>query len=314
MSENDDGKFTNTQDAWDKAQEMLDGSPTDETPSAEVEETPEADPVENVDSEQLAEKDDIPTKISDLVKEEEQPTADKVVDSTPQWDRETLLNINGEDISLGELIDGRMRDKDYTQGKQALADESRRLEKADELYTMLQGDTVGTIAQLALEANLIDEAQFNEVAKSTVNPKTRSLLADDNPADLEKQISEAVQAQLQSVLNQNPALRQVADDQRKAQILQTLDEIGTRYNQTLDDDDRSAILQKAVDENEPNLELVFLRLQSQLEASRANVARIEDAAGGKQSVTNLPKEMNVRPKSTAEAFELAEQKLSLRGG
>lgn len=276
----------------------------------EVVETPvSVEPQESVDEdavvpEQPADgelEQPLPTKLADLIKAvEEQSDED-----SPQIDDDTVFEVDGEKKTLKELKEGYLRRKDYTKKTQQTAEFSRENERAVALYDALKGDPTSTIAQLALEAQLIDQAQFEAVTAGRQQSVARSGLLEQPGID-EDTISALVAAKVAEVLNEDQAITSVRQSQRTNQIVDSLRALEGKYELALDDADRAAVLQTAVDMQEPNLEVVLLQMLRQVESEGAVRDRVKQAAGGKLNSTKVPKEVNPRPKSVREAWQMAE--------
>lgn len=305
MNEEANGRFASVADAFAAAEQALAGDAVDaEDTPVSVEAQPLAeDAVEDIEQPVEAESEqNIPQKLADLlVEEEEQPdTSD-----SPTISDDTVFVVGDEELTVRELKDRGLRLKDYTQKTQQLADERRELGKASELWDMLKDDPTSTIAQLALEANLIDEAQYEAVTAGRKKSVAKSGLLDQPGVD-QSSIEELVAAKVAEVLGQDEAISKVRQRERSAQVFDSLRALEGKYSLNLDDADRAAVLQTAVKMEEPNLEVVLLRMLRQVEEKESARDRVKQASSGKHSTTAVPKEKAPRPKSIRDAWQMAE--------
>lgn len=280
---------------------LHDGNPGESTASVEVDTqtTPEVEPIEGEQPTDEVEA-DRPQRLADLVKETEQPEKD-----SPSVDFDSVIEVDGEEMTIRDLYDRGLRMKDYTQKTQELADQRRELEKAEEVWNLLQDDPVATIAQLALEAQLIDRSQFEAVMAGRPQTQERSGILDQSQQS-EVDIDALVAAKVEEVLQQNPQLEKVRREQRSAEVLSNLKALEGKYDLSLEDADRAAVLQMAVKDKEPNLEVVLLRMLRSIEASTEIRDRVKDVSSGRRKSTTPPKETNPRPKNIREAWAMAE--------
>lgn len=280
---------------------LPDGNPGSSTSSVEID-TPTTLEAEPIDGEQPTDDVDAdrPQRLADLVKDgEEQPEEDSTV-----VDFDTVIEVDGEEMTIRELYDRGLRMKDYTQKTQELADQRREMEKAVEVWDMLQEDAVGTIAQLALEAQLIDRSQYEAVMAGRPQTQDRSglLESQENKVDIDALVA----AKVEEVLRQNPQMQKVEREQRSTEILGSLKALESKYALELEDADRAAVLQMAVKEKEPNLEVVLLRMLRTIEVNEEIRDRVKSVSSGKRKSTTPPRETNPKPKNIREAWAMAE--------
>jgi hypothetical protein len=286
--------------ADDEALEEL----TDEAP--EVEESVEGEEAE-VDADEQpedenAEEETAPAKLSDLVAEEPEAEPDEGERKALTYDDDMVVEV--PDVgpkTLKELREGFLRQGDYTKKTQDLAEQRKALEKAETLWSMLEEDTVGTIAQMALQAGLLDESQVANLPKvSAKNP----ILAPEKESEKED-IDALVAKKVQEVIENTPEFSRMRQEARTQQVKAELDQLEKDYGTTLDNDDRLAIVKTAI-ANQQGIEFTYLKMQKQLEKAIAEHDRIASAAT-KQRSGKLPKRelTDEKPASLEEAWEWA---------
>ena len=266
----------------------------------EVEEVEDVvDDVEQPDSESIEEKEE-PAKLSDLMKEESEP--EKVESPTVDWDRLVEVPKHGE-VPLSELRDGYLRNDDYTQKTQVLADQRKGNEKAISLWEMLQDDAVGTIAQMAVRAGLITEDSLESLPASQ---ETVKLPADaPQTADIEKLVAEKVK----EIIESTPEISSLKQEAASRRVQEELGRLEKVYSAEFDDDDRVAIVKTAV-ANREGLELTFLKMKEQVDRLNAEKDRVVRSATRQRSVKAPSKEVLDKPATIEEAWERAVASLS----
>jgi hypothetical protein len=301
MSETE-GKGISVKEAWNAALESL-GDIDD--PAAEPNELPAEETEEEVEAEPIVEEqpdpDEVPTKLSDLVEEEEQPEED----SKPSLDLDTVVELpNVGKKSLRELMEGYLRQDDYTQKTQTLAEQRKDAERAIKLYDLMKEDTVGTIASLAVDAGLVDSDQLGDAKPSFA---VKQFFEDDRQvAPTEESIDEVVARKVAEALGENEQLKQMQQQDATNQIISDLNDIERDYEDTLDDADRRAILQRALQEDNPNLEHVYLRMQAELTRAQAVKQRIKDGTTPRPGQRVPDKDItDKKPDNVREAWDMA---------
>jgi hypothetical protein len=298
------GEGISVKDAWNSALDALGEVDDPEYPDiptpVDVGDRSVADALEDDDDVEQPKSEEGPTKLSDLFEEEEQP----LEDSDTSLDLETVVELpNGEKQSIKELVDGYLRQSDYTQKTQTLAEQRKELDRAAKLYDLMKEDTVGTIARLALEAGLIDESQLRDARPSRA---VEQWFRSDSSKSEEQSIEEIVAQKVAEALARDERIQKISQQDQSDRIIEELDAIERDYETTLDDDDRRAILQTALKEGNGNLEHVFLKMQARLAKARANTDRIKKSStpskGGKVPTKQVS---GGKPANVREAFEWA---------
>lgn len=279
----------------------------DESTEQPVEVVAEVPVVEEVDeqSEEVA----VPAKLSDLF-EQPAPVADS---ETPTVDLAQEVTLpDGKKLPLKELVDGYLRREDYTQKTQSVAEEKKTFAAAKELYEMLQDDPEGTILALAQKVGIqVGEPTFNQLRK----PKDVSKIVKGD----DEKIAAIAEAKARELLDEfrksDPTIVEAERRQSQARVQSEFDRIATAYNHPLDDADRQALVNIAIQRNEPNLEYLFLQARAALDARKAEAERVNATRVRKTSATPVPTQADVatvKPKTIEESFAQAELMLANR--
>ncbi len=169
-----------------------------------------------------------------------------------------LIDVNGKQVSVSELRSGYMRQADYTQKTQEIAEKERNADKALALYQALQDKPQETARALWQRVSQGQEpAQISEQAPASA----------DIDALVERQVAERLDA--------DPRLQALDQERALRKVNTTFDEIEELYTVKLNDDDRRHVLQKAQDAGTGDLSLVFGGLYQEklmLDKQRQNVA------------------------------------------
>ena len=169
----------------------------------------------------------------------------------------SLVNVNGKQVSVSELRDGYMRQADYTQKTQDIAEKEREAEKALVLYQALQDKPQETARAL-----------WQRVSQG------QEPTAEAEQASAPTDINALVERQVQEKLNADPRLQALDQERALRQVNVSFDEIEKLYDLELDDEDKRYVLQKAQDAGTADLELVFGGLyqkKQMLDKQRQNV-------------------------------------------
>ena len=173
----------------------------------------------------------------------------------PIEDSGELYEVNGKMVSFDQLRAGFMKDEDYTQKTQKLADKEREAEKALTLLRLLEERPVETVRKL-----------YESINKGTpisalVDANTQTPVAEQTnvPTDIEA----LVEARVAEMLAEDPRLVQVQNDQALATVNKEFAAIEDMYNVTLTDADKQLVLQTAQDMNSVDLKFVFGGLMNQ---------------------------------------------------
>lgn len=259
---------------------------------ADIEEGEQAEePTESATQPQEAEEaEDL---FADLESEEEESSEPEV-----DWEAYTF-EVPGEEEpkSLQELRDGFLRNRDYTQGKQAIAEQRKANEQAIKLWEALQSDPVGVVSRLAQDAGLIEEGS-SPAAQIEFSPlKT----AEAVQAEVDRRVAEEV-AKHPSVI----AAREVEVRQMMETAFSTIEE---KHDVKLSTNDRRAILVRAQASGTPDLELVFNALMSEKQAKAARADGLRAAAPARSTGRTVEEPVSDKPASIEEAFTMAQVSL-----
>src|SRR3990167_6613486 len=119
----------------------------------------------------------------------------------------TVFEVPGlGQLSIKELIEGNMKDADYRQKTQELAEQRRDAEHALTLWQALQTDPQNTIQKL-----------YNEFQQGKLQPQSQSAPVADT-----KSIEDLVEARVQEALANDPRLQQYSVDAATARGNKTI--------------------------------------------------------------------------------------------
>ncbi len=255
------------QAAWNEAQAEV-SVPAETSPSAGTEEpAPEA----QAEVEQPAvERDEEEGLFTDLVE-------DSPDDQAPMQSFEVVVNGKTEMVSLEELRAGYMRQADYTQKTQELAEERKDTQVALDLYHSLQTNPTATIQKLW-------EAQRGG------EPLTQVAPAPEPTSDIDA----LVEAKLNERLANDPRLKALEEQEALAEVNRVFAQLEEVYETTISEKDRGIVLQKAIDVGTTDIGMVFGALMQQKalrEKQRDNAIANSTASGygGEQTIGSKPK-------------------------
>lgn len=226
-------------------------------------------------------------------------------ETTPtEWnpfDYEFELPGEEEPVSFQELIDGRMRQRDYTQKTQEVAEQRKDNEQAIRLFETLTGENgIAAVRRLAVDAGLISEGD-QPIAPADLSPFRT---AEQVEAEIERRVGER--------LSQHPVVQQAQVADVKQRMENAFSAIESKYSVKLGPDSRRAILVRAQSSGTPDLELVFNALMAQKQARATDAEDLRAAAPGR-STGRSTKTAAEEPQSIEEAFALAEVSHGARG-
>lgn len=248
------------------------------------------EPTESATQPQEAEDDEVEEIFGDL-EDEVEPASDE-----PAFDPfEYEFDLPGEEepVSFQELIDGRMRQRDYTQKTQELAEARKANEQATRLWDALQENPVEVVRKLAVDAGLV-AADGQPVAELDLSPFRTT-------EQVEAEIAKRVEAELAT----HPLVQKAQLADVEASMNAAFAAIERKYEVPLGPKSRREILIRAQKSGTPDLELVFNAMLAQRQA-RATTADDLRAAAPSRTTGRSTKTAPNEPQSIEEAWELAE--------
>lgn len=181
--------------------------------------------------------------------------------------------VNGEHLTTQQLIDGYLRQADYTTKTQEIAEDRKRLANAETLYDAIQNEPVQTIRMLAQRFNM-GQPLLNANA-----PKPAA--SDSNNANLDELVAQKVA----EVLGSDPHVAEVkslaATQAEDAQFAS----IESDYGKPLSAKDRAYVKRKAEELGVSDYRFVFASLfqEAQLRQAKKDQLRKASTAGGRRS-------------------------------
>ena len=192
-------------------------------------------------------------------------------DEQPEGDSFSVM-VNGQEtlVSKDELTSGYMRQADYTQKTQELANLGREAEKALTLMKLLEEQPVETVRKLYQTIN--SGAPIAGVVEA--NQITPSSEPTNAPVDVEA----LVDARVAQILANDPNLVQIQTNQALETISHEFAEIEKMYNVTLSDSDKEQTLLAAQKYDTEDLKFVFGGLMNQAAQKRDALVNAKNTA------------------------------------
>lgn len=185
--------------------------------------------------------------------------------------RDQLVEIPGEDnpVTIQQLIDERMMQRDYTRKTQALAEERAQHADAVKFWDALQENPGDVVKALAVKAGLITADVKVDIPVSPFQ----------TPDEVEAEVERRVSARLE----EHPEVQEA----RRAAAVRLIDDEFSRledqYSVKLGPKSREAVLAEARRTRATDLEVVFLALRAKQDARRKASADLQAAGGSKPS-------------------------------
>jgi len=251
---------------------------------------------------------DAPIGVFDDVAEELLTTPNPYADSIQERDiLEAAVSVEGFEtpIQVSELVNGYLRNADYTQKTQALADERRTFaaesEASAKLMEALRSDPAGTIASLAVEVELIKESDLTADILSRINAK--------HSVPTREEVRKQVEERAAALVETDPRIQDAADAALMAQVTDDFAALEQTHNLKFSDKDREAILRHAVELETTRLDLAYLDLRDRAERLRAARQVVQNASPGKQgsgpTVDSTPTGPTSPAKTVVDAWQRA---------
>lgn len=219
--------------------------------------------------------------------------------STPALTDETVITFSTpegqQSVSVGELKNGYLRQADYTQKTQELAAQRKGIGEAADFYAAFREDPAGFAKYIASKAGLIDG--------SVPTPQGVSLLT-------ESEVEARAQAMAQTLVKDHPLVKEAEQTVLVNRIDQAFRGLESRYDVTLNDNHRKAILLEAQRRQTGDINTVFLAMLQ--EAALAKQAKPKVASPAKPE--RLPAEEVVEEpmvENVGQALERALQELGM---
>ena len=197
-----------------------------------------------------------------LVDTEEQP---------PQADSFSVI-VEGQEtqVSLEELRSGYMRQADYTQKTQELANLGREADKALTLMKLLEEQPVETVRKLYQTIN--SGAPIAGMVEANVT------IPSSNQNDAPTDVNALVDARVAELLASDPNLVSIQQSQALVQVNKEFTEIEEMYNVTLSDSDKEQTLLAAQRYDTDDIKFVFGGLMNQAAQKKEALVNAKNAA------------------------------------
>lgn len=239
-------------------------SPVDETVPADSDKQAETEvDIEQPAGEAPAEDDeDLIESFDDL--DVPESTSEAIEPGSPQWwDQAVDVPTQGT-VTLAEMRDGYLRQSDYTQKTQDLADQRKALAQARDFFESFENNPEGFARALAERAGLIEAGQGPVVEIELAPFRTEA----EVEAEIEKRVTER--------LNSDPNVLQAQVAAARQQVAAEFDRVEKALDVKLGDTARQQIIDEAARREVYDLELVtqaLLAKQRKAAAARGTVKR-----------------------------------------
>lgn len=196
--------------------------------------------------------------------------------ATDEADMDAEITLPGHDkpVTQRELVDGYLRQSDYTQKTQELAESRKQLDAdnglATRLMEKLRDAPLETVAALAVEVGLLEPDQVDQSVLSQLDEEFRVPTQD--------QIQKEIKAGIDSAVEAHPLVVEAQQEVFKQKIKAEFGEIEKQIGQTLSARDRNAVMQKALEIETPRLDVAFATLMREADLRRNQREDLEAAA------------------------------------
>ena len=225
----------------------------------------------------------------------EQPTAE---DGAPDiedpqfWAQQT--EVQGELVTFGEMKNGYMRRKDYTQKTQAVAEERRTIEEAAKFFESFEADPSEFARAMAVEYGWLDPESTAPVVEIEI-PKVLS--EEELDARLEEMLVERVSSDPRVVEAETIAARRTIDEE--------FDRIGSEMRVSIPPELRESLLAEAAQRQVFDLELLFKARLANRQQSSDNLIRGGAARPRSTGPGGAPEAPTAQPSTIEEAWQQA---------
>lgn len=205
------------------------------------------------------------------------------------WDTEVVHD--GEKVTLNEMRQGYMRQADYTKKTQELAEMRKLVGEAHDMYQQLQKDPLAFYNALGVELKVLDPS--TPVAPVEGMPRIVT----------DSEIEEQIQQRLDEAVKQHPDVQRAALVQAQQTLDKAFERIEQTHNVRLSPDHRKALLNRAVEAQTGDLDLVFQAMLGR--AGRKKVTAGQPPNGTARPSHEVPDQPKVQRLSVAEALQEA---------
>ncbi len=244
-------------------------------------------------------------ELGDLLKDTVQESQNSSDSGTPVPGSDDFWNQNVEvktvegpqTVTMKEMRDGYLRQADYTQKTQAVADERRHLERAEGFLKMFEEDPAGFTRSLAVQAGLISEGDepIREIPMVSI-PTQDSL-------------DELIKEQVEERYKNDPRAKDLDVRDAEVQITTEFARLEEKFDVPIGPEVRQSILQEAYQTGNPSLEGIFagrLVLAQQKQSRAGSTSRATTSRpGSAPSSIDLDSESDKPPKDIKEAYQRA---------
>lgn len=196
-------------------------------------------------------------------------------------------------VGLAELKDGYLRQANYTQGKQALAEERRLNERAIKFWTAFENDPTGVARSIAEASGLIEKGA------------TPAVQVDLAPLRSQAQIDAEVNRRVAEAVANHPEVQKAALSNTRTWITSEFTRIETERGVKLGPKSRQAMLRLGSEKGITDLGVVYDVLQAERARKQAGVENLKQAAPAKRTARITTQEVETEADSFEEAARRA---------
>ena len=200
-------------------------------------------------------------------------------------------------VTVKELTDGYLRQADYTRKTQAIAEQRKYTERAEEFFNAFSEDPAGFSYSLAVQAGLVTEG--DSPVRNIPSAKIPSA------EEIDAQVEELVKSRIES----DPRIQSAAMRDAEVQIDVEFDRIQTKHGIPLSVELRKSLIQEAYKTGSSDLEGILAKrlLTVQQQQSKAGATRAAATSRPGISSTGASEETDTTtpPKSIRESWAQA---------
>ena len=200
-------------------------------------------------------------------------------------------------VTVKELTDGYLRQADYTRKTQAIAEQRKYTERAEEFFNAFSEDPAGFSYSLAVQAGLVTEG--DTPARNIPSAKIPTA------EEIDAQVEELVKSRIEA----DPRIQSAAMRDAEAQIDAEFDRIQTKHGIPLSVELRKSLIQEAYKTGSSDLEGILAKrlLTVQQQQSKAGATRAAATSRPGVSSPGATEETDTTtpPKSIRESWQQA---------
>jgi len=219
---------------------------------------------------------------------------------------EQAVSVEGFEapIQVSELVNGYMRQADYTRKTQAHAENVKQFAAestaTSDLMEAMRTNPAGTIASLAVEIGLIEKADLRADVLAAINAKHSVPTRED--------VQKQVEARAKSLVEEDPRILDAQDAALMSQVQADFATLEEAQNLKFSDKDKEAILRHAVALETTRLDLAYLDLREKANRLRSARKVVQNASPASSKTGPVVDSTDTSPDSPAKTVVQAWQR------